>query len=345
MKVKVEEAVGTVLAHDLTQVISESFKGARYKKGYIIQEKDIDILKSMGKYHLNIIQMNEDELHEDEAAKRLAEACMGKGLYQTEPAEAKVQIKASQKGLLKINIEALMEINEIEGIILSTCHTNTVVQKDQLVAGTKVIPLIIQKDKIEQAESLCQNEQPVIEVIPLKALKVGILVTGSEVYYKIIEDKFGAVLRDKAVALGGEVVNTLYAPDDIQRIKQCILELMSQGAELIMVSGGMAVDADDLTPTAIREIADGVITYGSPVLPGAMFMLAYAHKKGKEEIRVPLLGVPACGMYRKITVLDLVLPRLFAEEEVTKRDMLAMAHGGFCYGCSECRYPICPMGK
>ncbi|MDF2877403.1 MAG: molybdopterin binding protein [Clostridia bacterium] len=345
MKVKVEEAIGTVLAHDLTQVIPEEFKGVRYKKGYIIQEKDIDILKSMGKYHLNIIHLNEDELHEDEAAARLAGACIGEGLYLTEPTEAKVQIKASQRGLLKINTEVLMEINEIEGIILSTCHTNTVVQKDQLVAGTKVIPLIIKKDKLEKVEHLCQNEKAVIEVIPLKALQVGILVTGSEVYYKIIEDKFGAVLRDKAKALGGEIVDTLYAPDDQEVIKQRILQLIDQGAELIMVSGGMAVDADDLTPTAIREIADQVVTYGSPVLPGAMFMLAYAHKKGEKKANVPILGVPACGMYRKITVLDLVLPRLFAEEEVTKRDMLAMAHGGFCYGCSECRYPICPMGK
>ena len=345
MHIKVEEAVGMVLAHDLTKIIPGTYKGAAYKKGYIIKKEDVELLKNIGKYHINIIKLSNEELHEDEAAARLGKAGIGKGLYLTEAVEGKMLIKALATGLLKVNQEILMNVNEIEDVIFSTCHNYTVVLQDQSVAGTKVIPLVIGKKQVEQAEAICEKQGPIIEVIPLMPLKVGIVVTGSEVYYKRIEDKFGSILQNKVQALGGTVTETLYAPDDKTNIEGCIKTLLRGGAEIIMVSGGMAVDADDVTPSAIRTIADEVITYGSPVLPGAMFMLAYVHNETREQAAIPILGIPACGMYRKITVLDLILPRLFAKEKITKRDILSMAHGGFCYNCEECRYPVCPMGK
>jgi molybdenum cofactor synthesis domain-containing protein len=337
-KVRVEDAVGMVLAHDLTKIIPGEFKGAAFKKGYIIKEQDIDMLKSMGKNHIFIMELNEDNIHEEEAAIRIAKAAAGEGIYLTDPSEGKVNLKASSRGLLKINLDALEEINNIDLIILATLHNNTLVEKDKLVAGTKIIPLTVEKNKIEQVEKICDEMGKVISIKPIKSMKVGIVVTGTEVYEGRIKDKFGPVLLGKVENYGCELVGMKFAPDNIEMIQDAVNSLIEEGAEMIMTSGGMSVDADDVTPTAIKGIASKVITYGSPVLPGAMFMLAYKDS-------VAILGVPACGMYHKITVLDLVLQRVVAGEELTRKDMASLAHGGLCQGCEVCHYPICPFGK
>ncbi|MBO8158404.1 molybdopterin-binding protein [Thermosyntropha sp.] len=337
-KVKIENAVGMILAHDLTRIVPGEFKGAAFKKGYIIQEEDVELLKSMGKNHIYILEMTPDILHENDAAIRIARAAAGKNLHLSEPAEGKVNFIATKKGLLKINLPLLYKINELEMIILATLHNNTPVKEGQIVAGTRIIPLVIEKEKIEQVESYCQADCPVIWVEEMECIKVGIVVTGTEVYEGRITDRFGPVLADKVKNYGCELAGISYAPDDKALIKQEILKLIDKGAELVMTSGGMSVDADDVTPAAIREMADEVITYGSPVLPGAMFMLAY---KGD----VPILGVPACGMFYKVTVLDLVLPRILSGEKLERRDLTRLAHGGLCLGCKVCRYPVCPFGK
>jgi hypothetical protein len=337
-KVRVENAVGMVLAHDLTKVVPGEFKGVAFKKGHIIRPEDMEVLKTMGKYQIHILNMGSEELHEEEAAYRLAKAAAGQGICLTEPSEGKVSLKASAQGLIKINREVLDAINEIEDIILSTRHSHTLVDQDEIVAGTKIIPLVTQKAKIEQVESICQECGPVVELIPLKPLKVGLVVTGSEVYYGKIKDRFAPVLKDKIQKLGGICSDILFAPDNAYMMETSIKHHLNNGVDMIMVSGGMAVDADDLTPVVIKSIATEVVSYGSPVLPGAMFMMAY-----REDI--PIVGVPACGMFNKITVLDLLLPRIFTNEKITKKDITSLAHGGLCLTCKVCRYPVCPLGK
>lgn len=337
-KIVVEEAVGMVLAHDLTKVIPGEFKGAAFKKGHVIKEEDIDMLKSMGKNHIFIMELDENIIHEEEAAARIAKAAAGKGVYLTEPSEGKVNIKAQKKGLLKVNLKALQEINSIEMIVLATLHNNTLVEKDKIVACTKIIPLTVEKSKIDQVEQVCKELGKVISIKPVKSLKVGIVITGTEVYEGRIKDKFGVVLSGKVEKYGCKLLGMKFAPDNIDMIQAAINSLIDEGAEIIMTSGGMSVDPDDVTPSAIGGIADRVVTYGSPVLPGAMFMLAY--KKN-----VAILGVPACGMYHKNTILDLVFQRVIAEEELTKKDLAVLAHGGLCQGCEVCHYPICPFGK
>ncbi|TCT16749.1 molybdenum cofactor synthesis domain-containing protein [Natranaerovirga pectinivora] len=336
--VSVEDAVGMVLAHDLTKIVSDEFKGAAFKKGHIIRSEDIESLKKMGKFHINIIELGDNEVHEEEAAFRIGKGACGEGVYLTEPSEGKVSLKAMKRGLLKVNRICLESINEIEDIILSTRHSGTIVEKDQLIAGTKIIPLVTDKDKVELAERICKEIGSVVSVKSLFCLKVGVVVTGTEVYNGIIEDKFAPVLEEKVKALGGNCLDVIFVPDDEFLIKEAINNQLNNGAELVMVSGGMAVDADDITPVAIKDLGTEVISYGSPVLPGAMFMIAY---KGD----IPILGIPACGMFNKITVLDIVLPRIFAKEKITKKDIVALAHGGLCLACEVCRYPICPMGK
>ncbi|SHG62889.1 molybdenum cofactor cytidylyltransferase [Thermosyntropha lipolytica DSM 11003] len=337
-KVKVEDAVGMVLAHDLTRIVPGEYKGPAFKKGHVIKEEDIPLLKSMGKNHIYILEMNPNLLHENEAAERIARAAAGPNIILSEPAEGKINFIAARAGLLKINLKLLEKINAIDMVILATLHNHTPVKEGQIVAGTRVIPLVIEKEKIEQVEKYCAIDSPLIWIEELKSLKIGIVVTGTEVYEGRIEDRFGPVLAAKVQNYGSNLLATCYAPDNVEMIKDKIKELIDQGAELIMTSGGMSVDADDVTPTAIREIADEVITYGSPVLPGAMFMLAY---KGD----IPVLGVPACGMFYRITVLDLVLPRILAGEKLQRADLVKLAHGGMCWGCPTCHYPVCPFGK
>lgn len=337
-KIRVEEAVGKVLAYDLTKAVPGEYKDTPFKKGHIVQQQDIEILKNMGKYHIFVLTLGENELDEEEAALRIGKSAKGEGLYMTAPSEGKVFIKARHRGLLKVQKKAIEEINDIEMVVLSTLHENTLVEQDQNVAGAKVIPLVIEKEKLQQVEQICQHYPFILEVKPLQTLRVGIVVTGSEVFYGRIQDKFAPVLQQKIEALGGTCIKTLFTPDDIQQIHVCITELLEMGAELIMVSGGMAVDADDVTPKAIERTAEEVVSYGSPVLPGAMFMVAYANE-------VPILGIPACGMVSKTTVLDVVLPRIFAKEKVTKKEIVSLAHGGLCLGCDICGYPICPLGK
>ncbi|SDY88050.1 molybdenum cofactor cytidylyltransferase [Proteiniborus ethanoligenes] len=337
-KVKVEDAVGMVLAHDLTKIVPGQFKGAAYKKGHIIQLEDIDKLKDMGKNHINVIELTDNDIHEDDAAIRIGKAISGYKVYNTQPSEGKVTVKAEERGLLKINVKALELVNDIEFIIIAALHNNTVVEKDQAVVGTRIIPLTIEKERIEKIEEICKELGSIVSVKELKPLKAGIVVTGSEVYDGRIKDKFGPVLEEKVKHYGGLSIGVKYASDNSQMIEDTIKAFIEEGADVILTSGGMSVDADDVTPTAIKNISDRVITYGAPVLPGSMFMLAY---KGD----TPILGVPACGMYHKTTVLDLVLPRIMAGEVLNRKDITSLGHGGLCLNCPVCQYPVCPFGK
>ena len=336
--IRVEDAVGTILAHDLTKIVPGEFKGAAFKKGHIVQKEDIEELKRMGKNNIFVLEMKPDTLHEDDAARRIAEAAAGDGICLTGPSEGKISLKATKKGLLKINLEALETINDIDMVIISTLHNNTMVNAGKTVAGTRIIPLCIDKQSIEAVEEICSRLGKVMWIKELLSLRTGIVVTGTEVYEGRIMDKFGPVLTKKLEDYGCILTELAYAPDNKDQIKAAIEEQIKVGAQIVLVSGGMSVDADDVTPSAIREVSDRIVTYGSPVLPGAMFMLGY-----KKDI--PILGIPACGMYHKITVFDFVFPRILAGDVLTRRDITRMGHGGLCQNCESCRYPNCTFGR
>lgn len=336
--VRVEDAVGMVLAHDLTKIVPGVFKGAAFKKGHIIREEDIEELKDAGKYNVFVVTLDDEQVHENEAAQRIAVAASAKGLVLSDPSEGKVNIKAAARGLLKISRQALYEVNILGKIALVSMHTNTVVEQNQTVAAAKIIPLTIEREKIEKAEQICRQNRPVVDVKPFFPLKTGIVITGSEVYYGRIKDKFGDILKDKIRHYGGEPLDIQFAPDDSDFIYNLIIKMIEKGDEIILVSGGMAVDADDVTPKAIEGAASEVVTYGLPLLPGAMCMVAYREQ-------VPVIGVPACAMFHKTTVLDVIYPRLLAKDRVTREDMVSLAHGGLCLNCETCRYPECPFGK
>ncbi len=337
-KINVEEAIGCILGHDMTRIVPGEFKGVAFKKGHVIQEEDIEVMKDMGKFHVFVHKMDESQYHENEGARVIAEAIAGPHVVLSEAAEGKVNLASGTKGKLSIDLEGLDVINEIDGIICATRHRDTVVDIGDKIAGTKIIPLVIDKKALTPVLEYTAHEGAVISVKPFEPLKAGIVVTGSEVYYGRIKDAFAPVLEEKIQDYGGSVIGKRFAPDDEAHIRGEIKALLAEGAELILVSGGMSVDPDDLTPSIIRSIATEVVTYGSPVLPGAMFMMAY-------DGDIPILGVPACGMFSKTTVLDLMLPYIFTKERVTKKMIIRKAHGGLCLGCEQCSYPHCAFGK
>ncbi|PAB56813.1 molybdopterin-binding protein [Anaeromicrobium sediminis] len=335
-KISVHEAVGHVLCHDITQIIPGKIKDRAFKKGHVVREEDIPVLLSLGKDNLYVWENKEGYLHEDDAAQRLSKMSAGAGIDFSEVKEGKINFIAKYDGLLKIDTNMLYEVNKLEEIMLATRHNNTPVKKGDKLAGTRVIPLVIDEKKIIEAESIAKNT--FIEVVPYKKLKVGVVTTGNEVYYGRIEDKFGPVIKEKIESYGSEVIEQRIVNDDSDVIAKNIEELMDKGADMIVCTGGMSVDPDDTTPTGIKKVGGEIISYGAPVLPGAMFLISY---KGD----TPILGLPGCVMYAKTTVFDLVLPRVLIGERIKKEDLAAYGHGGLCLECDVCTYPACSFGK
>jgi molybdopterin biosynthesis enzyme len=336
--VPVENSVGMVLCHDITRITPGEFKGRAFKKGHIIQQEDIPKLLDMGKRQIFVWELSEGFVHENDAAMRMAAAAAGPGISLSEPKEGKVSLSAQAAGLLKVNVAALNAINEIDQAMFATLHSNQKVAAAKIVAGTRIIPLVIEEVTISKIEGICRQHYPVIEIKPFKSCSVGIVTTGSEVYSRRIEDKFGPVLFGKFAEFGCSVLKQLFVPDSIELIAESIRTLLERGAEIITVTGGMSVDPDDVTPAGIRAAGGRIVTYGAPTLPGAMFLLAYIGT-------VPVLGLPGCVMYHKTTIFDLVLPRILAGEALTRQDITSLGHGGLCADCQECRYPDCGFGK
>ncbi|GBC59436.1 molybdopterin-binding protein [Desulfonema ishimotonii] len=337
-RVPVEDAVGMVLCHDMTRIVPGKFKGRAFKKGHIIEETDISTLLSIGKEHIYVFDLEDGLVHENDAAMRIAKAAAGPGIELTEPAEGRVNLKAATAGLLKINVEALYQINDIEDIVFSTLHTHQQISEKRSVAGTRIVPLVTAEEKIREVESVCKTYYPIVQVLPFRTTRIGVVTTGSEIYHGRIEDKFGPVLHMKFAELGSQVMNQVFVSDDTEMTVAAIHKMIDDGAEMIAVTGGMSVDPDDQTPASIRAAGGEVVTYGAPIFPGAMFMLAYIGD-------VPVVGLPGCVMYYKASIFDLVIPRLLAGERLTRSDIIRMGHGGLCSVCAECRYPMCGFGK
>ena len=337
--IELNEAVGTELAHDITEIRPGEFKGPAFRKGHTVCEEDLCRLQKLGKNHLYIIDLNENEIHENEAAVILAQALAGEGIYwKDKPKEGKIGLLAGRDGLLMVNTASLAAFNMVDEVMCATLHNHTLVKQGELVAATRAIPLVMNRAPIERAAAIARQNGSVVSVQPLRRARGGLVITGNEVYHGLIEDRFAPILTGKLRALGSEVSGVSFAPDDTQRIKEAIRSHLRIGCDLILLSGGMSVDPDDVTRHAIRLAGATELHYGAATLPGAMFLVAYLGE-------VPLLGVPACGLYHRITALDLVLPRILAGERIGKKELAFLGHGGLCRDCPECTYPHCSFGK
>jgi molybdenum cofactor synthesis domain-containing protein len=325
-EVRVEEAIGMALAHDLTQIIPGKFKGRLFRKGHIVREEDIPALLSIGKEHIYAMELQAGFLHEDEAAQRMAKAIRGEHIELTEPNEGKVTLKATVLGLAKVAPDFINAANAVDQVAMASVRTNTLVKPGQALVGTRVIPLIVAESTIAEVERLAAEWRAThgaapVAVKPLRKLRAGLVTTGSEVFSGRIEDKFGPVVRAKLEALGSELMAQRFAPDDSATIVAEIQRFREEGAELILVSGGMSVDPDDRTPGAIRQAGAHVVSYGTPMLPGSMLMVAYLDE-------VPVFGLPGCVIHDPYTSFDVLLPRVCAGERIVKEDIVALGYGG-----------------
>lgn len=329
-----KDAVGLPLAHDLTQIIPGEFKGARFKKGHIVLQEDVPVLLSMGKENLYVLELGKDDVHEDEAGLCIAEAAAGEHIALKPKGEGKVELLAERRGVLRVDKEKFFRLIDDDEIMFSAIHGNQLVEKGQLVAGTRVIPLYVKKETVKRAQAV----RDIVHIDTMRQAAVGIVTTGSELYYGRIQDKFGDVLRRKFDALGCNVLEQVFSDDNTAMIANCILSLRDKGADFIVVTGGMSVDPDDRTPAGIQQAGVDIVTYGAPVLPGAMFLLGYLEG-------VPVTGLPGCVMYHGASVFDLVVPRLLTGEKLGRQEIKQLGYGGLCRGCQNCTYPNCGFGK
>jgi hypothetical protein len=337
--IKLKDAVGMKLAHDITEIRPGEFKGAAFHKGHTVCNEDLCRLQKLGKNHLYLIDLEADEIHENEAAAIMADALAGEGVaWKNEPREGKIGLVADRDGLLTVDTAALAAFNMIEDVMCATLHTHTRVQTGDLVAATRAIPLIMKRASIERAAAIAGQHGGIVSVRPLRKGKAGLIITGNEVYHGLIEDRFAPVLTRKLIDLGCETDRIIFAPDDTDIIRHGICTHIQRGCDLILLSGGMSVDPDDVTRKGIQLSGAEEIHYGASALPGAMFLVAYIGN-------VPLLGVPACGLHHRTTVLDLILPRILAGEKIGKKELAFLGHGGLCQDCPECAYPHCAFGK
>lgn len=337
-KIKVEDAVGTVLAHDMTRIIRGKFKGVAFKKGHVVQKKDIPELLRIGKQYLYVLDLGRDQLHENDAARRISKAISDQNLEFSEPREGKINITTPYAGLLKINIDALLQVNKMESIIVATLKNNFPCKKGEIIAGTRIIPLTIPTKNIETLETLTKETGTILSVKPYKALKVGAVVTGSEVFNGLITDDFDPSVGKKITDAGCTLIKKILVPDEVKAISNAILKLKKLGCEMIITTGGLSVDPDDVTRQGVIRTGADVTFYGSPVLPGAMLMVSSLGD-------IPVISLPACVFYYKQTVFDLILPRVLAGEKIKEDDIAAMGHGGLCMNCTVCHYPVCSFGR
>ena len=336
--IKTEEAVGHVLCHDLTQIIKDQYKDARFRKGHVVTEADIPVLLSMGKEHLYVWEMTPGMLHENDGAERLYALCANDHMDRSEVKEGKIELKAACDGLFRVNSEKLIAVNTIEDLMIATRKGGTAVRKGDKLAGMRVIPLIIPEEKLQAAEAAA-GDAPLLELRPWVRKTAAIVATGSEVKKGLIQDTFTPVVKDKLAAYGIETISVAYSGDGVENVANAVTEARATGADVILCTGGMSVDPDDNTPGGIKASGANIITYGAPVLPGAMFLLGYY------DDGTPVMGLPGCVMYAGATIFDLVLPFVAADVPVTRQQIVALGEGGLCLGCKPCHWPLCPFGK
>lgn len=318
--IPVEEAVGLPLAHDITEIVPGKYKGPAFRRGHIIRPEDVSKLLDVGKANIYVMNLEKDELHEEDAARRLAKAAAGANLKLTDPSEGRINLIATISGLLKIDVELLCRFNSLGDLMLATLPGNRYVKEGTVVAGTRTIPVVVKVELVQKAEALCE-EKPIVTLLPVPPKRVHLVVTGSEVFTGRIKDGFEPVVSRKVGEMGSHLESVKLAPDDPDIIAGHIQDAKQAGAEIILVSGGMSVDPDDRTPEGIRRSGAKIESHGFPVLPGSMFVMAYFHE-------TPVLGLSGCVLHDSFTAFDMLLPRLLAGEKITRAEIMAMGHGG-----------------
>ncbi len=335
-KVKVQDAIGMTLCHDITAMV-DGFKGAAFKRGHVITQEDIPKLLDIGKQHVFIWEENAGEIHEEDAARRLSQMTAVDGAHYGSISEGKIQLFADQDGMFRVDKALLAAVNRIGDITITTLPDHYPVKAGDRLASMRIVPLVTEERQIAEAEALCAGKQ-LYDLRPFKPLKVGIIITGSEIYHGRIKDKFERVARAKLAHYPAEILGVHVCDDELDMIVGAGRALLAEGAELLIFSGGMSVDPDDLTPSAIREMGAEIISYGVPSQPGNMTLVAYLDQAA-------LLGVPGAAISRPTTIFDVLLPQIFCGDPLTKDDLIRLGEGGLCQMCDNCHFPNCTFGR
>lgn len=335
-KIKVQDAVGMELCHDITEM-NGNFKGAAFKRGHIIQQADIAHMLRIGKDHVYVWEDHVGEIHEDDCARRLAAMAPVMGAHYTEPAEGKVLLFADQRGMLRVNRSLLNRINSIGDITICTLPDHYPVEAGDRLASMRIVPLVTKEPQIIEAEQLCQKER-LLELYPYGHKKVGVIITGNEIFHGRIPDQFEPVIRGKMARYPSEIVGLTICEDDLTAIINAAKDHLACGADFLIFTGGMSVDPDDLTPTAIRQLGADIISYGVPAQPGNMTLVAYLGD-------IPVLGIPGAAIKLPTTVFDVMLPQIFAGIPIRREELWNLADGGLCQMCKVCHWPNCTFGR
>lgn len=335
-KVKVQDAIGMELCHDISEM-NDGFKGVAFKRGHIIQEEDIEHMLCIGKQHIFVWEENAGEIHEDDCARRMAAMAPVEGAHYAEPSEGKVLLFADVRGMFRVNTQLLKRIDSIGDITICTLPDHYPVEVGARLASMRIVPLVTKEAQIIEAEQLCANE-PLLRLLPYQHKKIGVIITGSEVYHGRIKDKFEPVVRAKMKHYPSEIVGITICDDDLDMIISAAKQHLDNGADFLIFTGGMSVDPDDLTPTAVRQLGADIITHGVPSQPGNMTLVAYLGD-------VPILGVPGAAIKLPTTIFDILLPQVFAGEKITREELVGLAEGGLCQMCKACHWPNCTFGR
>lgn len=335
-KVNVENAVGMTLCHDIT-AMRDGFKGAEFRRGHVIQEADIPRLLDIGKKTIFVWEENAGEIHEEDAALRMAAMAPVEGTHCTGPYEGKILMFADKNGMFRVDTELLREINMIGDITIASIPDHYPVREGERLVSMRIVPLVTQEEQIIRAEEMCRGKK-LFDLRPYQYKKIGVVITGSEVYSGRIQDKFEPVVRKKMLKFPSEIVGVTICDDDLDMICNAAREHLDNGADFLIFTGGMSVDPDDLTPTAVRQIGAEIISHGLPAQPGNMTLVAYLGD-------VPILGVPGAAISLPTTMFDVLLPQVFAGEKLTKKDLVNLGDSGLCQMCKSCHWPNCTFGR
>ena len=333
-QVKTEDAVGLILCHDVTEIIKDVKKGPVFRKGHVITESDLAVLLNLGKDHVYIMENDETKFHENEAAEVLIGICENEYMYKSEVSEGKIELFSEINGVLSVDTKRLLNINSLGEMVIATRTSGSYIKKGDKICATRIIPLVIDKEKIKAVTGLA-GESPLLQIKPILQKKYGLIITGNELFYGRIKDTFTPVITEKMAFYGAQMIASVTLEDNYESITAAIKGMIKSGAEMILCTGGMSVDPDDKTPLAIKNAADEIISYGAPVFPGAMFMLAYTDEG------IPICGLPGCVMYSKRTVFDIVLPKLLADIKIETKWLSSLGNGGLCLECQNCSFPNC----
>ena len=335
-KVRVEDAVGMTLCHDLTEM-RDGFKGPAFRRGHVIAAEDIPHMLDIGKRTIFVWEENAGEIHEEDAARRMAAMAPVAGAHYTEPSEGKVLLMAEREGMLRVNTALLRQVNAIGDLTISTLPDHYPVRPGMRLASMRIVPLVTEEEQIRQAEALCRGRK-LLDLLPYRPRRAGIIITGSEIYHGRIQDKFEAVARRKLSAYPGEIIGAAVCDDDLGMLVRTAEEFLAQGADFLIFSGGMSVDPDDLTPAAIRRLGCEVISHGVPSQPGNMTLMAYLGN-------ISVMGVPGAAISLPTTIFDVMLPQIYAGDRFTKEELTSLGDGGLCQLCAACHFPNCTFGR